>query len=95
MLETTYPNRVTQKMKALFNSLSEKHRRLYAAIEADKLGHGGIKYISELLGIDPKTINRGLADLDDDAVLAAPRHRKAGGGRKKDRSNSWSKRYVL
>ncbi len=35
-------------MKKLYNSLSEKDRRRYAAIEALKLGWGGISYISEL-----------------------------------------------
>jgi len=33
-------------MVKFYNSLSEKDKRRYAAIEAKKLGHGGIKYIS-------------------------------------------------
>ena len=35
-----------EKMILLYKSLSEKDRRRYAAIEADKYGHGGITYIS-------------------------------------------------
>ena len=31
--------------KRLFDSLSEDDRRRYAAVEATKLGHGGIEYI--------------------------------------------------
>lgn len=50
-------------MVRLFNNLSEKDQRHYASIEAAKLGHGGIKYISELFDIDPKTINSGLDEL--------------------------------
>lgn len=50
-------------MLRLFNNLSEKDQRYYASIEAAKLGHGGIKYISELFGVDPKTINTGLEEL--------------------------------
>ena len=50
-------------MVRLFNNLSEKDQRHYASIEAAKLKHGGIKYISELFGIDPKTIKVGLEEL--------------------------------
>lgn len=45
--------------------MDEKTRRLYAATEAIKLGHGGIKYISEILEISPKTIYNGKKDLEE------------------------------
>ena len=51
-------------MKAFFDSLSEKDRRRYAAIEAEKLGHGGVEYIAEVLDCDPKTIRQGRSDVD-------------------------------
>ena len=51
-------------MKAFYDSLSEKDRRRYAAIEAAKLGHGGIEYIATVLGCDPKTIRHGQQELD-------------------------------
>ena len=38
---------VEQQMKQFYHSLSEKDRRRYAAIEAVKLGWGGITYISQ------------------------------------------------
>ena len=50
-------------MQRLFGSLNEKDRRHYAAVEAMRLGHGGIKYISDLLGIDSKTISQGIEEL--------------------------------
>ncbi len=50
-------------MKRLFNNLSEKDRRHYASVEAAKLGHGGIQYLSELFGIDRKTIRAGIEEL--------------------------------
>jgi len=37
-------------MKAYFDTLNEKDRRGYTAIEAIKLGHGGQNYISSVLG---------------------------------------------
>ena len=55
-------------MRALYLSLRENDRRRYAAVEADKLGHGGDEYIATLLGCDPKTIRRGRADLSQRAT---------------------------
>ena len=70
-------------MKALFRTLSEKDRRRYAAVEAQKVGWGGIGYISKLLGIDYATINQGLIDLKELEDPAGVRVRIKGGGRKK------------
>jgi len=52
-----------------YDSLSEKDRRRYAALEVQKLPYGGQKYISDLLGCDPKTIQQGLADLENEEQL--------------------------
>src|SRR5580704_3970482 len=52
----TYSPEIEHSMRMFHDSLSEKDRRRYAAIEAAKLGHGGTGYISTLLGCDPKTI---------------------------------------
>lgn len=69
-------------MKALFCRLSEKDRRRYAAVEAQKLGWGGIEYIGKLLAIDSRTISQGLRDLKESQDPAEKRIRKRGGGRK-------------
>ena len=45
-----------QKMGAFFQTLSEKDRRRYAAMEAVKLGHGGIAYMADVLGCSRRTI---------------------------------------
>ena len=63
-------------------SLSEKDRRRYAAIESAKLAHGGLDYICELFGIDPKTVRRGLTELELAEDPAQSRVRKKGSGRK-------------
>ena len=60
----SYGKAVELKMQRLFGTLSEKDRRRYAGIEAAKLGHGGIEYISRLFEIDPKTVRRGLMELE-------------------------------
>lgn len=75
-----YAAEVCQHMKAFYDSLCEKDRRRYAAVEAEKLGHGGIEYIARVLGCDEKTIRHGRSDvalLPDDA--AEDRVRKKGG----------------
>ena len=73
-----YPEDIAQKMKQFADWLSEKDRRRYAAVEALKLGHGGIDYIARLLGCDPKTIRQGLQDLNQPEDPAADRVRKKG-----------------
>ncbi len=67
-------------MKAFYDSLSEKDRRRYAAVEAQKLGHGGEHYIATVLGCDEKTIRHGLRDLE-----LLPQDEAAGRVRKKGR----------
>jgi hypothetical protein len=73
-----YPVDVERKMKRFFDWLSEKDRRRYAAIEAAKLGHGGVEYVSRVLQCDPKTIREGLKELEESEDPAAGRVRKKG-----------------
>jgi hypothetical protein len=75
-----YPARVEQRMKRFYESLSEKDRRRYAAVEAYKLGHGGMSYVAEVLGCSTDTIRQGEEDiglLPEDK--AAGRVRQKGG----------------
>ena len=60
-----YRSEIEQAMKKYYATLSEKNRRRYAAIEALKLGHGGQRYIAELLGCSEKTVSRGLVELEE------------------------------
>ena len=73
-----YPVHVERKMKRFFDWLSEKDRRRYAAIEAAKLEHGGVEYVSRVLQCDPKTIREGLKELEESEDPAAGRVRKKG-----------------
>jgi hypothetical protein len=76
---TPYPVAVELDMVAFFGSLREKDRRRYAAVEAAKLGPGGLAYLSRLLGIDSKTIRQGQADLHQLPDVPPERVRKKGG----------------
>lgn len=73
-----YSEKIEQEMKTFYDSLSEKDRRRYAAIEASKLSHGGIEYVSALLGCDPKTIRQGQYDLEQLPELPPEKVRKKG-----------------
>ncbi len=74
-----YSPAVEQAMRLTHASLNERQRRLYAANEALKLGHGGITHIATLFGGHRKTIHRGLLELQNAAApLPARQARKKG-----------------
>ena len=77
-----YSPEVAIQMIRFYNTLNERDRRRYAAVEAVKLGHGGTAFISQLLNCDPKTISRGIAELKSEKQLNSVRQRKKRGGRK-------------
>lgn len=76
-----YAPGIERVMKRLYDSLNEKDRRRYAAVEATKLGHGGVEYVARLLGCDPKAIRRGQSELEgtDDLGGGRVRERRAAG----------------
>lgn len=73
-----YPHDVERMMQRLYRSLGEMDRRHYAAVEAAKLGHGGMAYIANLLGCDVKTIRQGRSELAEAAAWPTDRQRKKG-----------------
>jgi hypothetical protein len=77
---TRYSDEVELSMHQFYLSLAEKDRRRYAAIEALKLGHGGIVYLAKLFGCSEKTIRNGLDELISPSDLPAGRSREKGGG---------------
>jgi len=77
-----YPPEVEQQMQRFYQSLSEKDRRRYAAVEALKLGWGGLSYISHLLECDDEAMQLGKRELETADALSQSRIRRIGGGRK-------------
>ncbi len=63
-----------------FSLLDEKQRRVYAGLEAQKLGYGGDIKIADFLGLDVHTVSRGRRELFGDRVQRE-RIRRQGGGR--------------
>ncbi len=80
----SYDPTTEHTMRKFYGTLSEKDQRRYAAIEALKLGHGGMVYIAAVLGCHRTTIAHGLTELDALPQTPAydPRLRHTGGGRK-------------
>jgi hypothetical protein len=77
----SYHPEIERQMQRFYHSLSEKDRRRYAAIEARKLGHGGIHYLCRLFGCNYRTLVHGLRELDDEQAFDQASIRKSGGGR--------------
>jgi hypothetical protein len=77
-----YSRAIEEQMAVFYESLSEKDRCRYAAIEACKLGRGGLSYMARVLSCDRHTIAQGVQELADAAELQRARIRRSGGGRK-------------
>ena len=75
---------VSPELKAaiilFYSLLDEQQRRLYAGLEAHKLGHGGDRRVAEFLGLDPHTVARGRQELFSQQV-ERQRVRQKGAGR--------------
>jgi hypothetical protein len=79
-----HPDRVHHAhFRALMHVLDERQRRWVAGWEAERLGYGGIELVSQITGLDPKTIRRGRKELAQGLTgLTSPhRIRRHGAGR--------------
>jgi hypothetical protein len=66
------------------NHLDERGRRIWAASEAEALGHGGVTIVHEATGMSRSAITQGIEEIAHPEDAAPPdRARMAGGGRKK------------
>jgi hypothetical protein len=79
------PTALADELKAgivlLYSLLDERQRRLYAGLEAARIGHGGDRKIAALLCLDPHTVAKGRRELLAGRIDPA-RVRSPGGGRK-------------
>ena len=79
--KAVYEAAVEQAMIHFYQTLNEKDRRRYAAVEAIKLGHGGQSLIAQILGLSRKTIAKGIKEIKG-TLVPDKRIRKKGAGRK-------------
>lgn len=80
---------IEEKFRALSGRLDEATLRLWAAVEARALGHGGVSTVARAVGLSRTTIHAGLRELAMTPSGGVPvaagrgRVRAQGGGRKK------------
>ena len=88
-LAVQYEPEMAARMRRFYQTLSEKDRRRYAALEARRHGRGGAVTVAEVLGCSTRTIERGASELDQlPHDPAEGRVRRPGGGRKKESTPS-------
>jgi hypothetical protein len=69
-------------MNLLLSRLDEQQRRWYAALESQRIGHGGDTHLALVTGLHIDTIRRGREELADGLQgRPADRVRLPGGGR--------------
>lgn len=90
MEKKTIVETIRDKFQTIAPHLSEKTQRIWAAIEAQSLGRGGITYVNQATGLSRTTIYEGIKESAEPPQLqkekkALQRIRKPGGGRKKVR----------
>ena len=77
------------QMNLLLSRLDEQQRRWYVALEAKKMGHGGMERMSQITGMSVDTIRRGREELDNClSDRPADRMRIPGGGRPRVEKNN-------
>src|SRR5258708_1048945 len=97
-----HPDRaIHRRLNLLLSRLDEQQRRWLAALESQRLGHGGDRLLCRITGLNVGTIRRGRREVDASLRDCPPgRVRRPGAGRpalgKKLRASStpcarWSK----
>jgi transposase len=93
------------KVTKVLSILNERQKRLYLAMEAEDLGHGGVLLLSKASNVSRKTIIKGKKELRDlsqkdtaelsEDIMLVDRIRKEGGGRKKVKESNPALMNVL
>ena len=73
---------IRRKYEVVFPELNERARRLWAASEAEALGHGGMAAVAQATGLGENTIRRGRQEIRQEPCRVSKRVRRRGGGRK-------------
>jgi hypothetical protein len=81
--EFEHPDKeVHHQINLIVSELDEQQRRWFVAFCATQIGRGGVSMMSQITGMDEKTIHRGQVELEQ-GLAGRPkgRVRLAGGGR--------------
>jgi hypothetical protein len=81
--------RLHHQTNLLLSRLDEQQRRWYVALEAKKLGHGGMTLLSQITGMSVDTIRQGRDELEEElSSRPVDGVRLPGGGRLRVEKNS-------
>jgi hypothetical protein len=74
--------KIHEQINLVASRLDEQQRRWFVAVEANRMGQGGVRLLSQITGMDEKTIERGRQELEQ-KLEGRPTEqvRSAGGGR--------------
>ncbi len=62
--QSGHPEKVLhEQINLLMSIMNARQRRLFAAFQAQQMGHGGITRMAGITGLDRKTIHRGMREL--------------------------------
>lgn len=79
-----YETDFLEKQLNYYQSLPEKQRRHFLAMEFERLGIGSKHYLARVFGCARQTIRKGVRELSESNFqVDYARQRTAGGGRKK------------
>ena len=67
---------ITARHKAFEGFFDERQRRLFAAAEVKVLGHGGVKYVAQRIGVARGSILAGIKELNAGPPVAAESTRR-------------------
>lgn len=81
---------IRRKYQTLEGELNEKTRRLWAAVEAQAIGLGGVSVVAEAIAVSRDRIYRGMTDIETEHHGDRDRIRRPGGGRKKVTEHDYS-----
>ena len=74
--------KIHKQINLVASRLDEQQRRWFVAVEANRHGYGGVRLLSQITGMDEKTIERGQQELEESlANRPSEQVRTAGGGR--------------
>jgi len=82
-----FKEEIIKNIKKRYNSIKpfltdERLRRVWAASEAQILGHGGLKVLCNITGLTDATITKGVNEINNPDEVDLTRIRIPGGGRK-------------
>ncbi len=81
--QADHPDKIIHhQINLILSRADEQQRRWYAALEAKRQGHGGIKRVAQITGLSERTIQRGKTELEQElADRPTDRIRLPGAGR--------------